>query len=844
MKKKTIATSLMTITMCASLAAGATFALFTSESKVNVAVTTGKVEVTAAVDELTTYSMGEATAENGTFANGGTAKLEEGGVVVERMTPGDGVVAKLTVENGSNVNTLQRLAMRAAGEDDGLMRQLLIGISEDGTDYTYYNSLVTEWTEGAAGTATYYVNIVLPAYATDAAQDGSAEMTLTVEAVQGNADVSADEGEASEVRFVSYTTDEEANAAIAEALGAMADGETLVLGNANTSEDWTDTNVTINVPETLAEVNICGEKLGTVTITAGEDSTVNLYNDANNVIAGDVGGNSLHVYGSVETLTVNGGRAVVESGAEVGAAAAVPGEGKNADVEIAQGADVAKVTVDTSAANSSAGLTVAEGAVVPSLSVSGDGAINIENNGEVQLEGATVDTVAELSVAMQLGGVVDLAADVTVVPNTELSKEDGDLIPAINVVKDTVLNLNGHTVATTVYSGSYDYTPAIFSVMEGATLTVNGEGTVTAEAGYNNSYGFNVCGGELIINGGSYYGAMTAVQVEKGSATINGGYFALAPTIESAVPEYSKYIINCIDSAYNDGTARVYINGGTFNKFDPTKSPEAGNPSFVTEGHVTYKDGDNYTVKAEEELGAVYVINETTGMAYVGDNALELALNELENEDTATLKVSGAVSFDWGNTSYDNSGALKLQNKTIVGVSAEGAEVTFSGYGSANPIKNATFKNITVKDKTEGDSESAWEHGYLEVENLTAEGVVFADQIQLNGTCTLTGCTFEGSYSQYGAWVNSGNVTFTGCTFEGMRELKIHEAYGSEVTSVVVDGCTFNDTVSKAGIDFGTLNAETSVTIKNSTFNYEIYEGDTPVENFTYVAESNTVVNN
>lgn len=41
----------MTIALCMSLMAGATFALFTSESKVNIAVTSGKVSVVANIDE-------------------------------------------------------------------------------------------------------------------------------------------------------------------------------------------------------------------------------------------------------------------------------------------------------------------------------------------------------------------------------------------------------------------------------------------------------------------------------------------------------------------------------------------------------------------------------------------------------------------------------------------------------------------------------------------------------------------------------------------------------------------------------------------------------------------------
>lgn len=43
-KTKVLATSIASIAMCASIAVGGTFALFTSESEVNVAVTSGKVK--------------------------------------------------------------------------------------------------------------------------------------------------------------------------------------------------------------------------------------------------------------------------------------------------------------------------------------------------------------------------------------------------------------------------------------------------------------------------------------------------------------------------------------------------------------------------------------------------------------------------------------------------------------------------------------------------------------------------------------------------------------------------------------------------------------------------------
>ena len=111
MKKKVVTLSLLTIIMCASLIVGATLALFTSKSDVNIAVTSGNVEVVATVDEITTYSMGEETATNGTFANGGTATLKDGTITLDRVMPGDKVVAKLTITNNSNVNYKQRFTM-------------------------------------------------------------------------------------------------------------------------------------------------------------------------------------------------------------------------------------------------------------------------------------------------------------------------------------------------------------------------------------------------------------------------------------------------------------------------------------------------------------------------------------------------------------------------------------------------------------------------------------------------------------------------------------------------------------------------------------------------------------
>ena len=278
-----------------------------------------------------------------------------------------------------------------------------------------------------------------------------------------------------------------------------------------------------------------------------------------------------------------------------------------------------------------------------------------------------------------------------------------------------------------------------------------------------------------------------------------------------------------------------------------------GNPVIYVSAYAMQKDGfdsvqdayDAYNTQWTTEGGVNNGIEwGKPGVTVTSDDEL---LAAIQDKEVTTIFVDGELTYDWGRKSYENSEALLLSGKTFVGADDE-ASITFKGYGSANPIKNATFNSITIKDETVGDNESSWEHGYLEFVGLTAKNVVFADPIMLDGTCTLTDCTVDNQQaSWYGVWVEGGNVTFNGCTFTGTRAIKVHEAYGTEVASVVVDDCSF--TLSeKPGVAIGNLNADTSVTITDSTFetqpgdqNKYIYETDTDVSAFTFAESGNTV---
>ena len=221
----------------------------------------------------------------------------------------------------------------------------------------------------------------------------------------------------------------------------------------------------------------------------------------------------------------------------------------------------------------------------------------------------------------------------------------------------------------------------------------------------------------------------------------------------------------------------------------------------------------------------------------------------IEDPAMKVIAVNGDLTYDWGSESYENSKALNMKGKIFLGAN-DAASITFAGYGSANPIVDATFRNITIKDSTVGDNEASWENGYLEFKNLTAVNVTFANSIMMEGDfATFKNCSFNSNKDgEYAVWVANGDATFEGCTFTGPRGVKVHEAYGSEVGTVVIDNNTFAGLTQKPGVAIGTVNAATTIKITNNVFaatqpgdqnNYK-YETDTDVTTFNFVDENNT----
>ena len=193
-KKKVILSSIMSIALCLSLIAGSTFALFTSTTQVNVAVTAGNVNVVATIDQesLKTYSL-EVPQTSGTFANGGTATFNSSSaLVLNLVTPGDVAEFMMNVDNQSDVGIKYRVRMYAEGN---LAPALVATATINGRDFSITqdeNITLWQYVVPKGEINDIKVSVAFPDADNNndynsATEDYSATVTIVIDAVQGNA---------------------------------------------------------------------------------------------------------------------------------------------------------------------------------------------------------------------------------------------------------------------------------------------------------------------------------------------------------------------------------------------------------------------------------------------------------------------------------------------------------------------------------------------------------------------------------------------------------------------------------------------------------------------------------
>lgn len=297
------------------------------------------------------------------------------------------------------------------------------------------------------------------------------------------------------------------------------------------------------------------------------------------------------------------------------------------------------------------------------------------------------------------GDVITLGANIVMDPTNVSDPASEGLEPLVTIRSDITLNLNGKTISLDTSKSEeieFPYALSFFSI-DGAQLTVIGEGVIDAEADYNTAYCFDVINnGTLVIENGTYYGAMTVAQVENGRLKIYGGTFDLAKTIKAEAPQYSKYIINAIDPSYKEDSAQIAIYGGEYVGFNPSSNPEGDGTSYVTVGAiVTETDaGDEFGVSANTTRfdNAVAVVNRV----YYDD--LQDAFDAALTGDTVTLLCDHTI-----NTAYDvNRGIIfDLGGNTLT---LEYAVGTTNAVGLNFKNGNSILTNGTIMDARSKDN--------------------------------------------------------------------------------------------------------------------------------------------
>ena len=217
---------------------------------------------------------------------------------------------------------------------------------------------------------------------------------------------------------------------------------------------------------------------------------------------------------------------------------------------------------------------------------------------ETKANGDVWYTVVSNSNSEGLKVVLANGGKLTVSEEIRTNNSDDTAADRVIISKPTTLNLKAKIVSPDNMGNN---NTNFCALIVDADTTINAGENGGIDTGVNGGYGINVRkGAKLTITGGNYYGGGTAVQVQEGTLTITGGHFAVEPFSDARYGY--EFMLNCIDAAYKNGTAKIIVKGGTFVNFNPANcKAEGAGTNFVAEGYkvvsATQTNGDVwYTV--------------------------------------------------------------------------------------------------------------------------------------------------------------------------------------------------------------------------------------------------------
>ena len=382
-------------------------------------------------------------------------------------------------------------------------------------------------------------------------------------------------------------------------------------------------------------------------------------------------------------------------------------------------------------------------------------------------------TLADAIAAAKDGDTVTLTADINT-PET-----------SYYIQKSLTIDLGGKTLTGSGYDGVFN--------IEGenaAVLIKNGKIVAVEQTGTAGKYTMAVwacaAGCEVTLEDLDVSQQIThtddkqmdMIYTSKGTIIINSGRF------ESGT---SAWTLNCKDSAYKAGTAKIIVNGGTFVGYDPrNNTAEGAGTSFVAPGvGVDAVDG-SFTAKA----GMTAQVMDAKGASVKAFATLAEAIAAAAKGSTVTLLADTRE-----NVTIDKALTLDLNGFTLNGGTVE-----------AKPALTITARTVTIKDSSEAQTGTIMREDTAENSGVSSHYVI---DIQGN------------------AWVmfESGKVTNNSgsAAGKGASLVRIGDDRVAKQPGLVIKGGTFtqdNFIVIKVGrgyltLNGGTLNSANSYAIEN-----------------------------
>ena len=416
------------------------------------------------------------------------------------------------------------------------------------------------------------------------------------------------------------------------------------------------------------------------------------------------------------------------------------------------------------------------------------------------------------------------------------------------VSKDLTIDLNGKTVTGSGYDGVFQIDGKDVKV-----LIENGNVVAVEQSGTAGKYAMAVwacaenC--EVTLQNLKVTQKIThtddkqmdMIYTSKGTIIIDSGFF------ESGTPAWT---LNCKDSAYKDGSAKIIVNGGTFVGFDPNVSPEKkdenGNvPSFAAPGVGIEKNTDGtFTAKA----GMVAQILDASGNSVKAYKTLAEAFTEASEGQTVRLLANATedvtidknITLDLGGKTLTNAGAGKATITIAKDATATVKNGSVAGGAKYYNIQNngtATFEDLTATAGNTGSSMiDNW--GTLTIMSGTYTGGLNVVKSEEGSTLVINGGTFTLNYATNGytgVIFAYGDTTITGGEF--IQSLTATGSWNHPqviVTGVVegytaitrVTGGTFTNKLSGEGIFRGVgKGTSDNFEVSGGTFNKSISEG-------------------